>query len=353
MISSRLDARVKRHGFALPAVLVVTAVVTLIFLVAMTALDSLNREAGAARERINFTLRALTAEARLTWLATTEPLGSQGLRIGAPRLVDEFAPETGTAAGAGSETLLRLDGRRYALSDLALQTAVTDTAGLINVQRLDEGAFSRLLEAAGASPADAARLWPVFQDYVDADALRRPGGRETAEGGDLAPANRPLRRPDELLAVPGVASVIDMDAWRRLQPELIADHTQATFNINTATPTFYQIMFAMTPAEIERALAFRDARAFISLFELRQVTGAGMALNDELVYTFPSGRFELRLRDPGSRWMYRSRLVLTPSHQERPFWIDSRDVGREPVITARTTSGERETDVPELPGAPS
>jgi hypothetical protein len=351
MISSRLAARNRRQGFALPAVLVVTAVVTLIFLVAMTALDSLNREAGAARERINFTLRAQTAEARLTWLATTEPLGSQGLRIGAPRLIDEFAPVAGTAAAARSETLLRVDGRRYGLAQLGLQLEVMDTAGLINLQRLDEEAFRRLMEAAGASTADATRLWPVFQDYIDADALRRPGGVETGDGRDLPPANRPLRGPDELLAVPGVSAVIDMDAWRRLRPELVADHTQATFNINTATPAFYRIMFAMTPAEIERALAFREPRAFISPFELRQVTGAGMVINDELVYTFPGGRFELRVQDAASRWMYRSRLVLTPTHPERPFWIDDRNVARPPLAAA--ASGERETDVPELPGAPN
>jgi hypothetical protein len=48
-------------------VLAVTGVVTLIFLVAMTALASLTAEAASARARVRFIARALTAEAMMTF----------------------------------------------------------------------------------------------------------------------------------------------------------------------------------------------------------------------------------------------------------------------------------------------
>ncbi|MGN7099928.1 hypothetical protein, partial [Brevundimonas diminuta] len=62
-----------RRGFALPAVLAVTGVVTLIFLVAITALASLTAEAAAARARVRFLQRAMTAEAALAYMAATCP----------------------------------------------------------------------------------------------------------------------------------------------------------------------------------------------------------------------------------------------------------------------------------------
>lgn len=336
--------RSSRDGFALPAVLVVTAVVTLIFLVAMTALDSLNREAGAARQRVDAAARSMTAEARLTYLAATEPLGSQAIRLGNPRVVDEFATQA-AAVTASTRPPLRIDGRPYAVPDLAVRMEVQDLSGLINLHRLDEAAFRRLLVMAGASPGEAEDLWPVFLDYVDMDELRRPGGDETGPSGGPPPANRPLRHADELLAVPGVAEAVDQGAWRRLRPELVADHTQATLNINTAGHAFFDVMFGMSPADTAEAIAFREDRPFTSLFQLRQVTGAPLQLDDELIFTFPSGRFEVRVEDQTSDWVYRSRVVLTPTHPERPFWIDQRDIA--PV----RGPGGRDTYVPELPDA--
>jgi type II secretory pathway component PulK len=344
MSSPDVSGRSRRDGFALPAVLVVTAVVTLIFLVAMTALESLNREARAARQRVDATIRAMTAEARLTHLAATEPLGSQAIRVGAPRVVDEFATE----APANIESVrppLRIDGRPYAIPDLAVRIEVQDMSGLTNLQRLDEAAFRRLLIMAGASSRAAEALWPVFLDYTDGDELRRAGGDETGPSGGPPPANRPLRHADELLAVPGVAEAIDPLAWRRLRPMLTADHTQPTLNINTADPLFLEVMFGMSPADAAEAIAFREERPFTSLFHLRQVTGAPITPDEELIYTFPSGRFEVRVEDQTSDWAYRSRVVLTPTHPERPFWIDQRDIA--PV---RAPVG-RDTDVPELPHA--
>ena len=331
-----------RPGFALPAVLVVTGVVTLIFLVAMTALDSLNREAAGARQRLDAQARSFTAEARFIYIAATEPLGAQAFRIGASRITNEFDAPAPDDAAAG-ETPLWIDGRGYALADMGVRVSVQDAAGLINVPRLGRAEFERLLVQAGASESDAGRLWPAYGDYVDPDDLRQVNGAEEGDYGPGLPPNRPLRTADELLSVRGVREAVSDARWRRLRLITIADSTQATMNVNTAPREMLKVVFGLNDAEADRAIAFREGQPITSLYALRQITGAAVVADDEMIYTFPSGRFVVTIADQASNWTYRSRVVITPADPQRPFWIDEREV------TRPNRGGENDDDVAELP----
>jgi hypothetical protein len=143
--------RASRPGFALPAVLAVTGVVTIVFLVAITALANLTAEAGAARARIRFLEHALTAEADITLMTLTEPFSPRGMEIGGLRRVSEFLGASASYSSGLPIAELRLDGRPYRM-DVAGSTLVVglrDQAGLINISRLDESGLDRLAEAAG------------------------------------------------------------------------------------------------------------------------------------------------------------------------------------------------------------
>ena len=127
-----------RRGFTLPAVLGVTGVVTLIFIVAMTALASLAAEAASARARIGFLQRALTAEATLGYMVTTQPFSRQGIAVGGQRVETEF--DIGLDGLGLPANPVILDGRSYVMDSAGdLDVSLRDEAGMINLALLDDG----------------------------------------------------------------------------------------------------------------------------------------------------------------------------------------------------------------------
>lgn len=333
----------RSSGFVLPTVLVVTTVVTLIFLVAITALASLTREAGLARARVAFAQTAMTAEARLTFLGATERVGPASLMIGAPLPPGEFevtTPEIDAAfrAGMANAALLRLDGRPYRYGDSAV-IRLQDQAGMINLSRLPAQTLKRLLARLEVSAAGARSLEAAFADYADADDLRTANGAERSEypAGSSGPANRPLRSVDEFLNVLGAREAVSMTAWRTLGPSLAADATSFQINVNTAGVEALQILFGMTEEQARAAIRAREAEPFYSLDQAVADTGAALDTNPEIGAVYPSGRIIYKVEDSLSRWTYTGRLTLTPTNQERPFWIDhtefseTRRAGSDPI----------------------
>ena len=340
------------HGFVLPTVLVVTSVVTLIFLVAITALASLTREAGLARARVAFAQRAMTAEARLTWLGATERTAPYGLLLDAPQPPGEFqnmtpAEDAAYRAGMANAVSLYLDNRPYRLGETGF-IRMQDQAGMVNLSRLGGLPMQRLLARLGVSPADARSLEAALIDYEDADDLRTPNGAERGDypSGRGDPANRPLRTVDEFLSVLGGREDVDMAAWRALRPVLAADAASFQININTADLEALQILFGMTETQARTALRLRQVGPFYSLEQAAAETGAGLNADPEIGSVYPSGRIIYTMQDRQSRWTYTGRLTLTPTDTERPFWID-----RTEFSEARRSDPEP-VNAPEFPAAP-
>ena len=121
MISDRRT----RDGFALPATLAVLGVVTLIFLVAITALASLTAEARSARDRVRFLQQAMTAEATLAYLASTEPLRPQGFAVGAGRILDEFSRQPGAAPATSRPTIASRASRPVSIQPIRTARSTT------------------------------------------------------------------------------------------------------------------------------------------------------------------------------------------------------------------------------------
>lgn len=342
-------ANTRRPGFALPAVLAVTGVVTIVFLVAITALANLTAEAGAARARLRFLEQALTAEADITLMALTEPFSPRGMEIGGLRRVSEFLGMTASYSSGLPVAELRLDGRPYRM-DVAgsiLVVGLRDQAGLINISRLDEGGLDRLAEAAGMTPAQRRNLWPRLQDYVDSDDLKTPNGAEARDYADGGPANRKLLTGQEWLSISEVREAIDPLRWREIRDEVVADSTEASSNVNTASAETLQIRFGLTPAQAEATITARERDPILSVTDLEAIIGRDLMADPLAIYTYPSGRIAFTIRDTRSPWIYRGRLTLTPGDPDQPFWVYQTETLEGP----RRTKADP-TDAPAFPYAP-
>ena len=73
MAARQRPQRGGKAGFALPMVLGMVTVLALIFLVCMAGLRSLQAETRATLSDVEFERTAMTAEARMAFLAVTEP----------------------------------------------------------------------------------------------------------------------------------------------------------------------------------------------------------------------------------------------------------------------------------------
>ena len=330
-----------RDGFALPAVLTVTGVVTLVFVVAITALASLTAEAAAARSRINFLQRALTLEANVAYLAVSEPINTRAIAVGAVRSTDDqfsAAVPVEVSSGLGSGEIF-LDGQVYS-TDLRgpMTIALRDQAGLLNLPQLNADQWRTLGERMGVERIGLESLQPRFRDYVDSDDLVIQGGGERDAYGVVGPANRPLLRPVEWLSVLGARRAVSPPRWRALRQELAADQMQTTFNINTASAATLEILFNLTQQQAARAVESRRSTPFTDLVDLAAATGVTPEGDSEISYVFPSGRILFTLSDGRSSWVYRGRLTITPSDAERPVWIDQTDVMESPRNSVADTT---------------
>ncbi len=296
-------------GFALPSVLFVVAMVTLVFLVAIQALASLAAETRRVKGGVAFEAAALSLEARTAFLAATRPLGP--------------------AAVAGGPAL---DGRPYEAGP-GLTLAAQDEAGLINLDDLPTPARERLFAAMGVSPADRAAMADRLGDYMDVSDLKRPQGADSADYARAAlpaPPKGPLMRRAQVLGLLGWDAAVGDRLWRGFADTVTADPSSADVNINTAGPAMLEVLYGLTPAQAEAALARRAQQPFAGLEDLGRASGRTLHGDAERSYTMPNGRFALKVEDASAGLAYRSRLILSPDGASRPFWI------AEPTISQLT-----------------
>ncbi len=305
--SAPSPARAK-NGFALPSVLFVVAMVTLVFLVAIEALASLAAETRRAKEGVAFEAAALSLEARTAFLAATHPLGPDAILA---------------ANRPDAPALLSLDGRPYQ-ADPGLTLSAQDEAGLINLDNLTRPAAARLFAALGVALDGREAMLDRFDDYLDPSELKRPLGADSddyAQAGLPAPPKAPLRLRAQVLGVMGWRGLVDAEAWRALADAVTADPTATAVNVNTAPPVALQVLYGLSPAQARLAVAERAQAPFTELEDLGRGAGVTLHGDAERVYTLPDGRFALRVADGGAGFAYRARLLLSPDDAARPFWV--------------------------------
>jgi type II secretory pathway component PulK len=291
-------------------VLAVIGVVALVLLATISALHGLTREASAAVQRAAFQQTALSLEADAAFLAASTPMSDTSLGLGDDRVA--------------------LDGRFYEGPDPSRTfVSLQDEGGLLNLDSASPQSFQRLLIGAGISQPWAYRLSDRLADYLDPDDLKRAEGAETQDyrlAGQAPPLNGPLRRADQILGVLGWRDAVTPAQWTRLRDRLTVDPSTAAINVNTMPPAVLQAQFGLTPEQAARADARRKAAPFANLEDFGRAAGVALVGDAERVYTFPSGRFALKIVDASTGWMARARIVLTPQDPDRPVWVEERSL---------------------------
>jgi hypothetical protein len=322
-----------KAGFALPSVLFVVAMVTLVYLVAIEALVSLAAETHRAKQHAAFEAEALSLEARTTLLAATRPLG-------AASILD--------ANRSAAPALIALDGRAYQATP-GVTLSAQDEAGLINLDNLTQPAVARLFAALGVAPGFQGAMVDRFDDYMDPTDLKRPQGADVADyvqAGMPPPPKTPLVRRDQVLGVMSWRDAVSASVWRGLRDDVTADPMSVATNVNTATPLALEVLYGLTPAQADAAATLRAQTPFTELEDLGRASGLTLHGDAERVYTMPNGRFALKVEDAGAGLVYRARLLLSPDDAARPFWVVEAQASQ---LTA-AEKASLPTHAPNLPG---
>ena len=318
-----------KAGFALPAVLVVVAMLALVFLAAAGSMRSLSAETLAAKQAVAFEQAARSLEARTAWLAATEPMGPSAILVGGPRaqsrsrLDPVIAPRRQVAP-------VFLDGRPYRSRDAlgAVFVSLQDAAGQLNLNLMTDEGRTGVIAQLGVAAGERGRLAERWADWIDIDDLERLGGAERSDyaaRGLTQPRNGPMTRVSEVLGVLGWTAAVPRKAWLGLRDRLTVDPGSADFNVNTASATALRIALDLTPQQAEAVGAARRQAPLVSLADLTRVIGP-LPFDIESSYTRPNGRISLTVTAPGRKLVFRSRIVLTPDSPERPLWIEERAV---------------------------
>ena len=317
-----------RAGFALPAVLTLLAVLTLVFMAGIAAMASLRREARAALDGAEFQRAAMTAEAHAAYLVSTEPLAEDRVRVGGQRVASSGGLAGDVSATSGVP--LQLDDRPYlwVAPDNHRRYAVSlqDGAGLMNLNYSRPDALMRLFAKVGTSQMEAQTLRDQLLDYIDSDSNRLPyggEGPEYASVGKPPPPNAPMPRLQDVFGVLDWPRVITAVRWRAMSPFLSADAQSKSFNVNTAPSVVLQIVLNLTPAQADQIIVQRKQTPITNLTQIG--LPAGDAANS---YTKPNGRFRFTFIDPIRQTVYRSAIALSPDDNARPLRISDVDMGK-------------------------
>lgn len=286
-----------RGGYALPVVLAVVAVLSLVFASAASAVAALGASARAAVDGAAFQARAMSLEARALDLAATSRFAADGLQPGA-------SPQ---AAGAGPlRSRLRLDGRAYRGADPTLRVSLQDEAGLVNLDASRPDTLLRLFARLGLAAAESETLRDRLLDAVQPGSERRPRG---AKAADYAAAGLPAPRPGGFDGLAEAAGVLGWPALiagprRRALAEWATAAPGATaFNLNTAPAPVLAMVLNLPDAAVARIMARREEAPITSLAQLGLPSAPA---GGEPVR--PGGRIRVTVEDARRGLRYTSRL---------------------------------------------
>lgn len=332
--------RTHANGFILPVILVLVAVIALSLSSALLALGGVQADLRQLRDGAELERVGMIAEARVTYLVITEPLGARGVRVGGRRISREEelgvirSDAAEAALGSRPERLVGLDGRYYRFAPappdgpiylLALQ----DAAGLFNWNLTDEARTSRFLQALDVEEPVARALAGAAADFVDSDDLRRLNGAERSEYGRAGlsgPANQPLFSVKQIVGLLGW-SALAPDVQSRILNESIVSDAGGPFNVHTAGSAALRAWFNLDDRGAALVRATRQSRLLRGPEDVAALTGVPSAIDELRVFTFPAPTMRLRLLRAGPAGermvdVYEAELVLTGSGSERPFQFD-------------------------------
>ena len=249
-------------------------------------------------------------EATLLYLLATGRMSYRGLVLEEEQQFLESFDDPDLPPGDGELTMA---GEVYAGLG-RMRFALQDERGLAPVNIPSSPMLSAVLEGAGISPGDVARVIPRIGDYIDLDNQLSLNGAEEfdyRQQGFPPPANWFLAGPMELKRVLGVGELISPDQWRRLSP-LLSVRGAGVYNFNTMQP---QVLAALLDLDGDGVQEFLTARAERSITRPSQVallTGRHPQIDDESIVMFPSPYVRIAIWPAGGARQSVAGFSLTP-----------------------------------------
>lgn len=268
-----------RDGFALPLVLGITTMLTIII---VTISASVSRKIAIVTEfkdRCQADLKTYSAMNETLYTLLTATFTFTGLKLPPPDQGTEPVPFVSSDPPV---PFWNLYGKPIALANGA-RVVLRDTAGMLSPVAYNSKLFRRLLEQA---QPDAANFLDVLADWQDRDELKRLHGAERWEyrQADLpcAPRNAPIGSISELRLLQGFDAAI----FERIKADLI--YWPASTNYLTMSSNMLQA-FIDDKAIVDQLLSLRrDGRLTPALFA--SLTGIRQSEDVPLV---PSGRVKV------------------------------------------------------------
>jgi type II secretory pathway pseudopilin PulG len=243
----RMRLTTKNHGFVLPMVLVVLALLsTLAYTIAMRAQQA--GEAGESARQEQAALLAITsAQAQVLFRVITA----------------EAVP--GGFYGENNK-ILRVDGRPYTTNDGAV-LSLLDTRGQLNIVSATPAIVSCLLSQMGVPIEQHAALDAKLRDYIDDDDATTIGGGEApyyASINKIPPRNRALRNAIELGRVDGWEKIVNArsSVGNRFL-DIAGIQQRGNLALNAAPRETLICLFGASSASADRFIAGRSVVPFL------------------------------------------------------------------------------------------
>jgi len=337
-----------RAGFALPIVIFTVAIFALSAFVLAQSVDGYAAQIRRVKDEAEFERRAAIVQARLAFLAVSEPMTARSIAVGGDRERPLDAPPLGRGGrpsvdeirlyGAWYEVIV--DGKRFAAS-------LQDEAGLANINSRNPLRLARSLEGAGIAPEAARLLGDRIADYTDVDDLRRPRGAERREYQRVAAEPPPNGALSDVRAVAGVLGWSEslvaeqrsaaLSAFRAAAPD-------ATFNVNTAPGPALAAVFGVDARTVETILRRRSGVTVRNTDDLAAIAGGGLDLDEVRIAPAPARTIRLVIREDQPRGrrgrVQSSSLVLAQADDETPIGFGRRSVQRSAGIRSEDERAE-------------
>ncbi len=215
---------------------------------------------------------------------------------------------------------LRLDNRLYqgiGESKFRLQ----DDYGLLSINEITQVQLSRLLKISGNSASASKNLHAILRDYIDRDSSLRQNGAENQQylkRGLTAPANHPLRTPEELMKVLDWQKHFNIAGFHTVKGYLTAVPNTA-INLNTASRTTL-LLAGISAQSADKLISFRQTQA-ITINDVSKLLLANEVINDGDNYLYyPSRDLRISLSSGRSQTMEQYFLKFTPLSESGQPW---------------------------------
>lgn len=195
---------------------------------------------------------------------------------------------------------LLLDGSdiEVQVQNMVFYLNLQDSAGLINVFKIERPMFKDLCEYCGVPGENAEVILDSLYDWMDPDDFVRPRGVESDyyhENYGYTAANRLIESRDELLLVRGFRG-LDKTAFNKLGGLLDFSIENQGMNPNTMPPEAFHIFKGLSDEKIQLIIRKRRENNFEGPAELTLASGYNFTVYPQVLQFFTSNTTYVKIK---------------------------------------------------------